>query len=421
MNSQLYNRIKSVVYIVTFIISVVIRWTYFGDDGPFAFTVINQIIYIPMLFMIGLMYFHYRYYHNTFIQTRYSSLQEVRRHHFQSNILESLEFLVWQLIIAIILGFHIFTLESFYSLAVIIVTLLLMYMAYTLIYTTILEITKQYYYAFVTCGILLIAYRIIVLTSLHLGSYALTYDGLDGNYILIIAYLFVIVGCIVVNQFYFQQNRKIRIDKKIMMLVSYIFIEIVSELFLRNQSLVDTSLSLNNYFGFMQSNELFITLLWMIPKMMLLYIGFMMFCERYRLNYTFYAVRIKSKRKWVYKIMKEIYLFIMIVVCSKLIFHCLFYQVFDLSLLLVSCQYFLYIVALLSLLIVGYIITRSESIFNSMTIVYVIVVTFVGIMRISPLQFLLLDDSFITTLCYLCFIFVIYNIIVYLMNHHEYY
>lgn len=421
MNSRLYNRIKSCLYIFAFMISIAMKWTVPGEDGPFAFIVINQIIYFPMLLMIGFMYFHYRYYRNTFIQTRFKSLQEVRYHHFQSNISEAIEFLVWQLVIAIILGFQTFSLESFYSLAVIILTLLLMYLAYTMIYTTILEITKQYYYAFITCGVLLIAFRIIVHTQLSLGSYTLTYEGLSGNYILIVAYLFVIICCVVINKLYFNQKRKLRIDKRIMMLAGCIFVEIVSELFLRNQSLIDTSLSLNNYYGFMQSNELFVTLIWVIPKIMLMYIGFMMFCERYRLNYTFYAVRIKSKRKWVHQIMKELYLFIFIVVCSKFVFHCLFYQVFDFSLVLMSCQYFFYSIVLLSLLIVGYIITKSESIFNSIIIAYVIIVTFIGMMEIVPLQFLLLDDHLITTLCYLCFIFIIYNIIVYLMNHHEYY
>ena len=76
-----------------------------------------------MLLMIGFMYFHYRYYRNTFIQTRFKSLQEVNHHHFQSNISEAIEFLVWQLVIAIIPRVSdIFIGKFFYSLAVIILT-----------------------------------------------------------------------------------------------------------------------------------------------------------------------------------------------------------------------------------------------------------------------------------------------------------
>lgn len=113
MNSRLYNRIKSCLYIFAFMISIAMKWTVPGEDGPFAFIVINQIIYFPMLLMIGFMYFHYRYYRNTFIQTRFKSLQEVRYHHFQSNISEAIEFLVWQIVIAIILGFQTFSIGKF--------------------------------------------------------------------------------------------------------------------------------------------------------------------------------------------------------------------------------------------------------------------------------------------------------------------
>lgn len=421
MNSRLYRRVKEIIYLLTFVLSVVIKWTYNGIEGPFSFIVSNQIIYLPALLMICLMYFHYRHYHNIFIQTRFQSLSEVRKQHFRSNFLEAVQFLGWQLVIAVILGFHVFTLESFYALGIICISLFLLYIAYIMIYMTILEVTNYYYYAFCTCGILLIAYRIIIYNGLGLGAYTLSYDGIEQNYILIGAYLFIILCCIIFLKFYFWERKSLRVSKKMMAFIICVFTEILSEIFLMNQSLSPTSFTLNNYFGILQNNELFVILLWLLPKIILIYSTFVIFCERYRMNYIFYAVRIINKRKWVHRIMKELYIFITGVVVSKLLFHCLFYQVLSFSLIGVSIEYLLYIFSWLCILIVVYLIGKTESIFNYIMIIYIFVNSFVGIMKIYSLQWLLLNNNLINYLVFLVFIASAYCIIVYLMNHHEYY
>lgn len=421
MNSQLYKRVKWIVYLSTFVISIWMKWNSYDPQGTFPFIVINQILFIPVLLMLGLMYFQYRYHHNVFIQTRFQSLHDVRKHHFKTNILEAIEFSLWQLVIAAILGFHDFSFESCYALFITIITIILYYIAYAVIYTSILEIFNHYYYAFGICAILMVAYRIIVYGQLRLGSYTLSLEGIVQNYLLIVAYLFVIVGSLSFTKLYFQQKILIRINRKTFMIIACVFIELFSEILLRNQSLSYTSFSLINYFGFMQNNELFIILIWLLPKIVLLYVGFMIFVERYRLNYTFYAVRINNKRRWVDRVMKELCLFLIILVVNKLVFHCLYYQVFNISLLWATIEYFLYSLSWLSLLIVAYIIGKSESVFNYFMIVYIITNAFIGILQISSLQFLLLDSTLMASIIFLIFIICAYNITVYLMNHHEYY
>lgn len=413
-----YKRVKECIYLYLFLYTIIVRWINIDPDETIRLIISQHMFLLPCLLLISLFYFHYHYFHNIFVQTRFKSKKECLKQHYLSVLKESVSLALYQLLFAFILGFEKFNMQFILSVLMITMVVVTSYIVLAIVYITAYIIKEKFYIGYVINSMIIVFYKFFVTWKLQYGYYGLDLLDIHENIHLILANVIVIGVCLLIIKTY--TRKKIQISKKYLDLVIYGILEVLS--YLGGQSHYFT-LSYNQM-EFVDSGEAFLTLLfWILPKLYLIYICFRCFYTHYKKDLLFYMVRIKNRRKWVLQISYELLQKIMFMTIIKLFCYIVlcFIQNIDFHFIIIKdfFVYFIYLYFLIQLFMSAYLIFKDEVIINYFIGFYVLCI--ILNMNISMIRFVSLAYDIFSIGIYFSFIVLCHILIVYRINRDEYY
>jgi hypothetical protein len=419
MRSSIYKKAKFIVYIICLIIIMIQKLFIINKDTYLIAEMYPKLFMLPCILLISLFYFHYQYYNNIFIKTRFNDYRKYIKSICIDILKECITLALFQFFIIMILDLKMLKGYSILSLFSIILDIILVYCLLGMIYLLIYFLFNKYHICFIVDSIVILVHYLYVIYWLMYGAFLLDDRTINERWIISLICILIIVLCFIV--IYVRTISTIKVNQMLLMIISYFFIELLSMSYLKVYT-IDYSLFSFSSLELLNQSEMFtVSLFWLIPKFIVLYIIFKKVVYSYHHNLLFYMVRISNRFIWIKKLYKEIIKYLITFTVIKIIDVVIVYRTLSLQLLISGMIYILYMSFLSSIIITMYFILKDESIFNYFIFLYIAIFFINIIMNISKLSFISIDYHYGSISIYFLIIIILYIISVYIINHDEYY
>lgn len=421
MKGKTYQNVKYIIYLICFINIIVQKCFLMSGDTYLIAEMYSKIYVLPCILLSALFYFHFQYYSNTFIETRFIDYRKYVMTHCVDIFKECFMLAAFQLCLIGLLDLKMFEGYSLLSLLSICLSVCLVYCVIGVIYLLLYFTIHKFYICFIVDGFMIIAHYFYVIYWLMYGRFV--NDGKMVNERMIISLIcLIIIGiCSLIIYKKTCSYSKLNINQSVLFYIGYFLIEMLSISYLRTYTINCYSFSFHSLELFDPSEIFVVGLFWIIPKLYILFVLFKKITHSYHYNLLFYMVRISNRFIWVRNLYINIIKCLVSFSIIKIIMITIIYQSISIDLLISGLLYILYTTAFVSLLMTIYFISKDIGSFNYFIFLYLIIFFISIIVNITFLSFISIDTHWYSLLIYIGLLICTFMMNVYIINHDEYY
>ncbi len=421
MKGSTYKNVKLIIYLLCFTNIIVQKWFLMFNDTYLIAEMYPKIYVLPCILLSALFYFHFHYYSNIFIQTRFNDHRKYVLTHCIDVFKECIMLSMFQLCLIGLLDFKMFIGYSILSLLSIVLSVCLVYCVVGSVYLLLYFAIHKFHICFVVDGFIIIAHYFYVIYWLMYGRFVNDVEIIYERMMVSLICFFIIAICLLIIYRNTCSYSKLKINQSIIFYIGYFLIEMLSISYLRIYTLHIHSFSFNNLELFEPSEAFIVGLFWVIPKLLIIFILFKKITCSYQYNLLFYMVRISNRFIWVKNLYIEVFKYLLTFSIIKVIGTIIIYQSISIDLIVSGFLYVFYMGVLVSMLMSIYFISKDIGSFNYYISLYLIIFFIKIIINLPCLSIIAIDESLYSLLIYTVVLVCTFMLNIYIINHDEYY
>lgn len=419
MKGSTYRNVKYIIYFVCFINIIVQKYFLMTDDTYLIAQMYPKIYVLPCILLSTLFYFHFQYYSNIFIKTRFNDHRKYVFTHYNDIFKECMSLVIFQLSLISILDLKMFFEYSIQSILSIFLSVSMIYCVIGVIYLFLYFIIHKFHICFIVSGVIIVVHYFYVIYWLMYGRFINDIEVSKERMIISLICLLIITICLLIIYRKECLSTRFNMNQSLIIYIGYLCIEMLSVSYLRSFTINCHSFSFHSLELFDPSEAFIIGLFWIIPKLYILMTIFKKVRHSYHYNLLFYMVRISNKFIWVRNLYIDIFKYLLSFSVIKIIITVIIYQTISIDLLISGLLYILYIGVFASVLMTIYFISKDIGSFNYFIFLYLILF-FISI-NLTCFSFISIDAKWYNLLIYIGLLICTFIANVYIINHDEYY
>lgn len=421
MKGTTYKNVKYLVYLACFTNIIVQKWFIMSSDTYLIAEMYPKIYVLPCILLSVMFYFHFQYYSNTFIKTRFNDHRKLVLTHCIDVFKECIMLSLFQLCLIGLLDFRMFKEYSIPSILSICLSVCLVYCVIGAIYLMLYFTIHKFYICFISNGFIIIAHYYYVIYWLMYGQFISLEEKINERMIISLICFIIISICSLIIYKKTCSYLKLNMNQSFLFYIGYLFIEMLSISYLRIYTVNYHSFSFQSLELFDPSEIFIVGLFWIIPKLFILFILFKKVTRFYQYNLLFYMVRISNRFIWVKNLYREVFKSLFCFSIIKMAGTTIIYQSVSVDLVISGLIYIFYMGTLISVFMNVYFISKDMGSFNYYIFLYLIIFFMNILMNFTCLSFIAINKNYSSLLIYTIILVCTFIINVYIINHDEYY